>query len=41
MVYQLVERNVKNMEKSNYDNETLHITMMANINKYLEFLHYL
>lgn len=36
MIYQLVERNVKNMEKSNYDNETLHITMMANINKYLD-----
>ena len=35
MIYQLVDRTIKNMEKYNYDMETTHITMMTNINKYL------
>lgn len=35
-IYKLVGKNIDNMEKRNYDKETIHITMMANINKYLE-----
>lgn len=35
-IYKLVGKNIENMEKRNYDKETMHITMMANINKYLD-----
>ena len=35
-IYKLVDKNIKNMEKRNYDNETLHTTMMAHINKYID-----
>lgn len=35
-IYKLVGKNIENMEKRNYDKETMHITMMANISKYLD-----
>lgn len=35
-IYKLVGKNIDNMEKRNYDKETMHISMMANISKYLE-----
>ena len=36
LIYKLVDKNLANMEKGNYDRETAHITMMANIGKYLD-----
>lgn len=36
LIYKLVGNNIKRMEQYNYDFENLHITMMANISKYLD-----
>ena len=35
LIYEIVDKNIIDMGKRNYDNKTLHITMMANIHKYL------
>lgn len=36
LVYKIVSNKIKEMEKYNYDNDTVQITMQSNIRKYLE-----
>ena len=35
LVYKIINNKVKQLDKSNYNNDTLHITMMTHIHKYL------
>lgn len=38
IVYKIMKNKIKEMQQYNYDNDTLNITMRANIQKYLEKL---
>ena len=35
LIYKIIDNKVKQLDKSNYDSDTLHTTMMTHIHKYL------